>query len=103
MKIFLSPLAAKKLELLLIYLEKEWSLEVRNDFIKKVKEKLKQISLYPKSCLKTSEFPNLYKCIVTKQTSLYYRIIKNEIEIITITDNRQDPEKVFTEIKKYFA
>jgi hypothetical protein len=41
----------------------------------------------------------LYKCVVTKQSSFYYRIRNNEIEIITLFDNRQNQSKIFEEIK----
>lgn len=46
--------------------------------------------------------PNLYKCIVDKHSSFYYRIINKDIEIITLIDNRQNPEKVAEEIKSFF-
>ncbi len=41
----------------------------------------------------------LYQCVVTKQSSFYYRIRNSEIEIITLFDNRQDQSKIFEEIK----
>jgi len=52
--------------------------------------------IQPDSCPKSSEFDNLYKCVVTKQTTFYYRILeeKNEIEIITVFDTRQNPDKL---------
>jgi hypothetical protein len=53
-----------------------------------------RISHHPESCPKSSEFPNLYKCVVTEQTSYFYRIINNDIEIITVFDNRQDPTSI---------
>ena len=48
----------------------------------------------------STEFKGLFKCIVTKQTTFYYRVLsdKNEIEIITLFDTRQDPEKLRKDI-----
>ncbi|TVR39825.1 MAG: type II toxin-antitoxin system RelE/ParE family toxin, partial [Cryomorphaceae bacterium] len=42
-----------------------------------------------------------FKCVVTKQTSFYYRIINDEIEIISISDNRQDPDRIEDELKHW--
>lgn len=73
---------------------KNWGLKSRDKFILKLTEKIKQIAIHPDNCPKSSEFKNLYKCVVTKQTTFYYRIKLDtrEIEIITIFDTRQNPE-----------
>ncbi len=96
MKVFLSQLAEEKLLKLSEYLIENWSLKTRNQFLSKFSEKINQISIQPDSCPKSSEFDNLYKCVVTKQTTFYYRILeeKNEIEIITVFDTRQNPDKL---------
>lgn len=100
MKVFLSELAESKLLKLSEYLIENWSLRTRDKFISKLTEKIKQISIHPDSCPKSSEFDNLYKCVVTKQTTFYYRINsdKREIEIITIFDTRQNPDKLKKDI-----
>lgn len=71
------------------------------DFIKKLTSKINQISEQPESCLQSIEFKGLYKCIVTKQTTFYYRINfdKKEIEVITFFDTRQNPDKLQKDIK----
>jgi plasmid stabilization system protein ParE len=71
MKVFLSPIAERKIQLLLEYLGNNWSKKVRRDFLLKLDRKIKQISNQPESCIKSKEFPNLYKCMVTHQTSLF--------------------------------
>ena len=83
------------------YLLENWNLKTRDKFISKLTEKINQISLHPASCPVSSEFENLYKCVVTKQTTLYYRVNldKKEIEIITIFDTRQHPEKLKKDIE----
>ncbi len=100
MKVFLSELAERKLLKLSEYLLEKWNLKTRDKFIEKLTEKIEQISLQPESCLQSSEFKELYKCIVTKQTTFYYRISteSNEIEIITIFDTRQNPDKLSQDI-----
>ncbi|REE06926.1 type II toxin-antitoxin system RelE/ParE family toxin [Winogradskyella pacifica] len=100
MKVFLSELAESKLLKLSEYLIEEWNLKTRDKFISKLNDKIKQISSQPDSCPKSSEFKNLYKCVVTKQTTFFYRIIaeQKEIEIITIFDTRQNPDKLQKDI-----
>ena len=101
MKVFLSELAESKLLKLSDYLVENWNLKVRNKFIAKLTEKINQISHQPQSCPESSEFKGLYKCVVTKQTTFYYRIIaaKDEIEIITIFDTRQHLDKLEKDLK----
>ncbi|MBC5838223.1 type II toxin-antitoxin system RelE/ParE family toxin [Flavobacterium muglaense] len=100
MNVFLSELAENKLLKLNDYLLENWNLKVRNDFISLLTSKIEQISKHPESCLKSSDFKGLYKCVVTKQTTFYYRInsIENEIEIITLFDTRQNPDKIKKDI-----
>lgn len=64
MKIFLPELAETKLQKLSEYLLENWNLKTRDKFISKLTEKIKQISIQPDSCPKSSEFENLYKCNV---------------------------------------
>ena len=96
MKVFLSELAENKLLKLSAFLLENWNLKVRNDFIKKLTSKINQISEQPQSCPQSSKFNGLFKCVVTKQTTFYYRINsdKEEIEIITVLDTRQNPNKL---------
>lgn len=96
MNVFLSELAEQKLLNLNDFLLEKWNLKVRNDFIEKLTSKLDQISKLPESCPKSSLFKGLFKYVVIKQTTLYYRINfqKSEIEIVTIFDTRQSPNKL---------
>jgi plasmid stabilization system protein ParE len=98
-KVFLSPLAERKLIILLDYLTKEWGVNSKNKYLSKFKNAVNQISTHPKSCPESLEMKGLYKCVLTKQSTFYYRIKNNEIEIITFFDNRQDQSKIFKEIK----
>lgn len=100
MQIYFSELAKFKLHKLTNYLLENWNLQVKNDFLKKLDNKIVQIKTQPYSCIHSSEFTGLYKCVVTKQTTFYYRIFEKqqEIEIITIFDTRQNPDKLYNEV-----
>ena len=62
-----------------------------------------QISNFPESCIESELFPDLRKCIVTKQTSFLYRIQSNEIEVITVFDNRSSFKSITKEIRKFYG
>jgi len=103
LRVFLSPLAEKKLLVLLDYLTGEWGIVAKEKFLSKFKNAIDQVSVHPKSCPESHEMIGIYRCVVTPKTSFYYRIKNDEIEIITLFDNRQDQQKVFEELKKYFT
>lgn len=96
MEIFVSDIAEYKLKKLTEYLLEEWGYKVKKDFLIKLNEKIEQISEYPESCPKSIVFGGIYKCVVTKQTTFFYRVnyTKMEIEIITLFDTRQDPDEL---------
>lgn len=100
MKVFLSRLAESKLLKLSEYLLESWGLKTRDEFILKLNEKIEQIANYPNSCPESSEVENLYQCVVTKQTTFYYRILadQQEIEVITVFDTRQNPDRLKKEV-----
>ena len=102
LSVFLSPVAERKLQLLLVYLETEWGTKAKSDFLKKLQKAIAQISKLPKSCPESKKMKGIFRCTVTRHTSFFYRIKEDAIEIITATDTRQDPEKVLKELKKYF-
>jgi len=100
MKAVLSKLAESKLLVLSTYLTENWRLQVKDDFFKKLAIKVHQIESQPYSCIKSKEFKGLYKYVVTKQTTFYYRVFEKqqEIEIITIFDTRQNPDKLYKDL-----
>ena len=104
MKVFLSPLAEYKLTKLLHYLEEEWGRPPKDKFLEKLEQKFSQISSHPESNPKTENFDGILWCVVSPQSSIYYRVLEEakEIEVITITDNRQNPENIIKEIRSHF-
>lgn len=94
MKVIISERAEQNLDSILRYLETEWSIKVRDRFLKVLKAKIDQIAKTPLMYEASSKRKSVRKCVVSRQTSLYYRASKEEIEIITIQGNRQDPKKL---------
>lgn len=69
------------------FILKKWDYKIAKAFENKVGNILELISknnkLYPKSKKK-----NLYKAVISKQTSLVYSITKEEIILVAFIDNR---------------
>ena len=97
-KVVLSKRASIRLEKLLEFLESEWSISVKKDFIIKLDKALSLIKKFPESPKRSKISKGLHQLIVTKQTSLYYRFDSKSIQIVAIFDNRMNPEKINKEI-----
>ena len=98
-RVVLSKRSSNRLGKLLEYLENEWSLKDKNNFLKKLDKSLAQIQKYPEGCIETNSVKGLRMLIVTKQTSLFYKFNSKTIFVITIFDNRMNPTKLKKEIE----
>lgn len=90
MKIFLSPEAEEQLDNLLFYLENVWGERVMFNFIDKFEQALALIQKMPQAYPISEKMPGLHRCVVTRQTSLYYQIEADVVEIVAVLDNRQE-------------
>lgn len=91
-KIVLTKRLADLPDNLFQYLENEWSVKTKDKFIDKFKNAVFQIQKFPEIAPASKEVLNLHKFILTKQTSLFYRVDKTSIAIITVFDNRMNPD-----------
>jgi plasmid stabilization system protein ParE len=98
-EIRLSVRAKNKLTNLLAFLETEWSVKVRKDFVHKLDDCLKKIQTLPDSFPESEAVKGLRKCVITKQTTLYYKYSDSTIDIVTFFDTRQNPGLLSKEIK----
>jgi plasmid stabilization system protein ParE len=100
MNVYLSKLAESKLIDILETIQIRWGNQAKVKFLKNFVTKKNQIAKQPLSCPQSTQFVGLLKCVVSKQTTFYYRINQqlNEIEIITVFDNRQNPESLKGEL-----
>lgn len=92
--VIISKTANKKLDKLFYYLLTNWNKKVKSDFVKKLDKSINTIKLHPESFPLSNRNKGLYKCVITKQTTLYYRFNSNRIIIVTIFDTRQNPKKL---------
>ena len=75
------------------YLNSKWSERISKKFLNKLKENFDLIQVNPELFL-IYEFENLRKCVVSKQTSIFFIIEKNKIYIVSVFDTRQNPNKI---------
>lgn len=87
------PEAEFTFKLVISYLEENWSAKEIIAFIERTNDVIENIRNRPKQYI-YSQKKDAYRVVVTKHTSLFYRIKINQIELLTFWDNRQDPQKL---------
>lgn len=94
-----SAQASDDLERIITYLENTWGEKSIKEFVQTLDQKIQAIAqmpeMYPASGIKKG----VRRCVITAHNTLYYRIVNGEIEIeaieiITIFDVRQSPDKI---------
>lgn len=96
--IIISKTAKRKIEKLFEYLVKNWNLKVKSDFAKKLNRSIKIIQLNPEVFPASNIKKGLHKCVITKQTTLFYRFNSKKIIIVTIFDTRQNPNNLYKDL-----
>ncbi len=99
-EVVISKLAQRKLEDLFEYLTNRWSERVKQDFIRKLTHFISIIQSYPESVPESEKQKGLHRCVVSKQTTLFYRFDSKRIQVVTLFDTRQQPKKLKSEIRK---
>lgn len=80
------------------YLIENWSVNVKKEFVKKLDSSIEIIRNQPEIFPESKKGKGLKRCVITKQTTLYYRYNSDRINVVTIFDTRQDPKKLDKEI-----
>ena len=93
-KIRWSPRAVTDIKSHLDYVEKNWGISTLRELLKRINEVLNTIANNPKLYQSFKKRGNIYRCVVTSQIVLYYRINNDVIELITFWDTRQNPENL---------
>ncbi len=90
-KILWSPAAEEDLENILTYLLEKWPDSVAAKFLNKVDNVVLLISEEPKLFPIINKKLKVRKCVLTRQNTIFYRELKNEVNIIRLFDTRQNP------------
>ncbi len=98
-KVKLSRKAADRLENIIAYLESEWSEKIRDEFIRKLDNALEHLSRFPASHPESDKVKGLRRYVISKQTTIYYTFTKSTVFIVTLFDNRQNPDNLKSEMR----
>ena len=74
---------------LLEYLQNEWGEKTIKKFDDRLQSILAHISERPEMYPASGKKEQVRRCVINKQTNLYYRIKEDKIELITLFDNRR--------------
>jgi plasmid stabilization system protein ParE len=92
-KVIWSDDALNNLREIIDYLESRWTQREIGNFAKKLEKQLEIIKRLPLSYPKSRK-KNIRKAVMTKQTTVYYEISNDAIRIVTLFDNRKNPNKL---------
>lgn len=85
--------ALSELKQTIDYLETNWTEKELRSFSRKLDHTLELISKRPELFPLSLEKSGIRKAVVEKHNNLYYRVQDNNIEIISLFSNRQNPNK----------
>jgi plasmid stabilization system protein ParE len=88
-----SSRAIRDLDKIIEYLRTNWTEKEVKNFSDKLNKAIGLISKRPKLFRLTSFRNNLRRCVLSRQTTIYYQEIKNVIYIVSLFDNRRNPSK----------
>ena len=91
-KLIWSDEALEGLKEIINYLENKFSEKDVKNFAKKLDKQLEIIQINPKSFPLSSKSKLVRRSIIAKLTSIYYTIDKDSVKLISIIDNRKNPQ-----------
>ncbi|WP_335967375.1 type II toxin-antitoxin system RelE/ParE family toxin, partial [Galbibacter sp. PAP.153] len=70
----------------------------KREVVQKLDSSIEIIKNQPEIFPESKKGKGLRRCVITKQTTLYYRFNSKRINIVTVFDTRQNPNKLNKEI-----
>lgn len=92
-KVFWTDHAISELKETIEFLENNWTERELRNFIAKLDHTIELISKSPEIFPASFEKNDVRKAVVERYNSLYYRINKDSIEIVSLFSTRKDPNK----------
>jgi plasmid stabilization system protein ParE len=93
-EIVISTRVQKKIENLFEYLDVRFSVKTREKFAKKLYSSILTIRKNPESFPSSEQNSKINKCVITKQSTVFYRYNLKQVRILSVFDTRQDPNKI---------
>ena len=92
--VILTPIANEDLENISDWLAKVWGVKVFFNFFDLQEDKIRTIAEFPSRYPIIHPPSKLRKAVLTKHNIILYREKEEYIEIVSIFDTRQDPDKI---------
>jgi plasmid stabilization system protein ParE len=93
-KVFWTVEAEETLGNNILYLERAWNLQVINEFLDRVEDAIKRISIDPYIFPIHHHKKQIYKCVLTSQIVIYFAVGSKEIYILTFWNTSQRPSRL---------
>ena len=93
-KLIWSEEALNNLKGIIDYLENKWTKREIKKFAQLLNRQFELIEGNPFLFAESDKSNGLRKSVLSSQTTIYYQIVDFEIRIITLFDNRQNPNKL---------
>lgn len=89
-QIYWTDAAKKSYEEVIEYLESKWSKREVNQLISRTDLVLRFVAHNPRMYPEIN--PSLFRCVLSRHNSLFYKIEKTTVIILACWDNRKDPK-----------
>lgn len=89
-----APSAKEDYAALLEYVEKHFGLDAALELLDNTEKLLEEIAAFPGMFPASDKRKDIRKAVMSKQTSLFYRISQDQVQILYVWDNRQDPDNL---------
>ena len=93
-KLIWSDEALQGLKRIIEYLEQRWTQKEIKKFARLLDKQLNIIKDNPLIFPQSNKSRGIRKSVLSKQTSIYYKVKENKIYLLTLFDNRQDPNRL---------
>jgi plasmid stabilization system protein ParE len=91
--LFWSDRASKEYDKLLDYLLEEWGEEITLRVSLEINQTIDRIKNSPEHFPVFLKTKKIRRCVASPQTSIFFRVSKDVIIVISLFDNRQNPKK----------
>ena len=82
--------AKETFDAIVLIIEDKWSSRQAGVFIKRVRRVLQMIAMHP-DMYKASISGDVRQAVISKQTSMFYKVEEHSIVVLYFWDNRQEP------------
>lgn len=93
-KVIWSKEAYNNLEAIINYFEAIWTEQELRKFVVKLEKRINLIAQRPQIFPLSHHQSNIRRSVLSKQTTIYYKIRQRKIEIVSLFDTRQDPDRL---------